>query len=85
MDNKAETLCKYRLEKAEKCYESAIILANSGDYNGAANRSYYAIFHSVRAILALEGVDFAKHSGVMAYFQKNYVKRVYLIRNILKF
>ena len=22
----------------------------------------------------MEGVDFSKHSGVMAYFQKNYVK-----------
>lgn len=46
----------------------------SGDYCSAANRSYYAIFHSIRSLLALEGVDFSKHSGVMAYFQKNYVK-----------
>ena len=24
--------------------------------------------------MALEGVDFSKHSGMMGYFQKNYVK-----------
>ena len=43
-------------------------------YDNAANRSYYAIFHAVRALLALEGKDFKKHSGVIACFQKEYVK-----------
>ncbi|MCD8117946.1 MAG: HEPN domain-containing protein [Lachnospiraceae bacterium] len=74
MDERNKDLSKYRLEKADSCLESARILINAGDYCGAANRSYYAIFHSVRAILALEGIDFSKHAGVMAYFQKNYVK-----------
>ncbi|MCC8138270.1 MAG: HEPN domain-containing protein [Clostridiales bacterium] len=74
MDDRQIALCRYRLEKAENCLKSADILAGAKDYYGAANRSYYAIFHSVRAILALDGVDFSKHSGVMAYFQKNYVK-----------
>lgn len=74
MDEKRIDLCRYRLEKAEKCLRSASLLAQSGDYCGAANRSYYTIFHSIRGLLALEGVDFSKHSGVMAYFQRNYVK-----------
>ncbi len=74
MDEKRKDLCRYRLEKAEICLSSARILVQSGDYCGAANRSYYSIFHSIRGLLALEGVDFSKHSGVMAYFQKNYVK-----------
>lgn len=74
MDERSQSLCRYRLEKAEKCLESARLLMQSGDYCSAANRSYYAIFHSIRSLLALEGVDFSKHSGVMAYFQKNYVK-----------
>lgn len=74
MDEKGRDLCRYRLEKAEKCLSSARLLAQSDDYSGAANRSYYAIFHCIRSLLALEGVDFSKHSGVIAYFQKNYVK-----------
>lgn len=74
MDEKREDLCRYRLEKAEICLASARLLAQSEDYCGAANRSYYSIFHCIRSLLALEGVDFSKHSGVMAYFQKNYVK-----------
>lgn len=74
MDEKRKELCRYRLEKAKKCLNSARVLVQSDDYYSAANRSYYAIFHSIRSILALEGVDFSKHSGVMAYFQRNYVK-----------
>lgn len=35
---------------------------------------YYAIFTAVRAVLANDKVDFSKHSGVIAYFQKEYIK-----------
>lgn len=75
MDDRSKDLCCYRLDKARKCLESAKILAESEDYCSAANRAYYSIFHSVRSILALDEVDFSKHSGVMSYFQKNYVKQ----------
>jgi uncharacterized protein (UPF0332 family) len=50
------------------------ILAVDEDYKGAANRSYYAIFHCMKSVLALEGMDFSKHSGVSAYFRKQYIK-----------
>lgn len=38
------------------------------------NRSYYAIFTAVRALLAEEEVDFKKHSAVISYFRRNYIK-----------
>lgn len=74
MDKRQIDLCRYRLEKAKKCLLSAKLLEQSEDYCSAANRSYYSIFHCIRSLLALEGIDFSKHSGVMSYFQKNYVK-----------
>lgn len=74
MDERRKDLCLYRMKKARNCLESANILMQSGDYCGAANRSYYGIFHCIRSLLALKGVDFSKHSGVMAYFQKEYIK-----------
>ena len=43
-------------------------------YDTAANRSYYAIFHAARAVLALDGLDFKKHSGVISNFQMRYIK-----------
>ncbi len=74
MDERKKDLCCYRLDKAKKCLASAKLLIQAEDYCSAANRSYYAIFHSIRSLLAMAGVDFSKHSGVMSYFQKNYVK-----------
>lgn len=35
--------------------------------------SYYSIFHGVRAVLAFDQFDSSKHSGIIAYFNKNYV------------
>ncbi len=33
-------------------------------YKAANNRAYYSIFHSIRAILALEPIDFKRHKDV---------------------
>lgn len=74
MDKRLKELSDYRLVQAERCIKSARILAVDDDYKGAANRSYYAIFHCMRSVLALEGVDFSKHSGVSAYFRRQYIK-----------
>ena len=67
-------LAEYRLQKAEDCLQSSEKLIKIEDYPTSLNRSYYAIFHSVRALLALDGEDRRKHSGVISYFQQNYVK-----------
>ena len=68
-------LSKLRLERAKQCLESAELLFKVNDYGGAVNRSYYAIFHGMRTLLALDGKDFAKHSGVISYFRKTYIKQ----------
>ncbi|MBR1702400.1 MAG: HEPN domain-containing protein [Lachnospiraceae bacterium] len=54
--------------------DSAIALKEIGQYKSSINRSYYAIFHALRAVTAMDGFDSSKHSGVIAYFNKNYVK-----------
>ena len=43
-------------------------------YRSAANRAYYAIFHAMRAVLALDGVDMKHHSGIISEFRKRYIK-----------
>lgn len=74
MDRDSKALSQYRFDQAMQCIASAKLLSQAGDYRGAANRSYYAIFHAMRSVLAIEGVDFSKHSGVSAYFRKTYIK-----------
>jgi uncharacterized protein (UPF0332 family) len=73
MDDMIIELSKYRLEKAENDIEASRILLENGLFAQALNRSYYAIFHAARAILAFEQFDSKKHSGVIAYFNKNFV------------
>lgn len=69
-----KALSVYRLEKAYECIKSAEALKVIEDYTTVANRAYYAMFHAMRAVMALDGEDRKKHSGVVAYFQENYIK-----------
>lgn len=73
-DRERIDLAQYRLERAKECLKTAEVLYGMEDYRTVANRSYYAIFHAIRAVLALDGVDRKKHSGVIAYFQEQYIK-----------
>lgn len=66
-------LSMYRLEQACENLEEAKILFDNKKFKGANNRAYYAIFHAIKSVLALEEVDFKKHSVVLAYFNKNYI------------
>jgi uncharacterized protein (UPF0332 family) len=61
------------LEKAVNDFEAAKILLENGMFSQALNRSYYSIFHAVRAVLAFEQFDSKKHSGIIAYFNQNFV------------
>ena len=48
---------------------------NEGLYKDSVNRSYYAAFYAVKAVLALSTVDFKRHKDVMGYFNKEYVAK----------
>lgn len=67
-------LAQYRLEMAENCLASARRNSEADDFKGSVNRSYYAIFHGIRAVLALEALDFKKHSAVIGKFRELYIK-----------
>lgn len=69
-----DSLAQYRLNNAVEKLESAKLLLDAGKYKDSIGRSYYAIFSAVRAVLAGDKVDFSKHAGVIAYFQKEYIK-----------
>ncbi|MCI8674808.1 MAG: HEPN domain-containing protein [Lachnospiraceae bacterium] len=64
----------HRLGSAKEKLESAKLLLDNGKLKDSIGRSYYAMFTSVRALLARDGVDFSKHAGVISYFQKEYIK-----------
>lgn len=67
-------LSRYRMNTANETLETAELLFENHKYKDSVNRSYYAIFHAMQAVLALEGVDYKKHSGVIAHFREKYIK-----------
>ena len=69
-----KALSSVRLEHAEECLAAAKSLLDSGNYKSAANRSYYTVFHSMRAVLAYDEIDMKKHSGIIAEFRRLYIK-----------
>lgn len=83
-NNEILTLSNYRLEQAKENLEEAEALFNIKKYKGASNRAYYAIFHALKAILALEQIDFKKHSSVIAHFNKEYFSKNIFPRDLGK-
>lgn len=69
-----DDLILYRLISAKEKLTSAKLLLDAGLYKDSVGRSYYSIFSSMRAVLAISQVDFSKHAGVISYFQKEYIK-----------
>ena len=75
-------VAKHRLRVAKEDLQAANLLLEANSYRGANNRAYYAIFHAVSAVLAMEGVAFKKHKDTLAYFNKNYVATEIFPRNL---
>ena len=73
-DENRSALSAVRLEHARECLLSSRNLLLAGDFRGASNRAYYAVFHGMRAVLALDGVDMKHHSGIITEFRKRYIK-----------
>ena len=66
-------LSKYRFSLAKQTYNNAKMCFDNGFYRDCINRSYYAVFYAIRAVLALESIDFKRHKDVVAYFNKEFV------------
>lgn len=71
----SKELAKHRLEQAKEDLEAGKLLYDKNFYKSANNRAYYSIFHSIKAMLALEPIDFKRHKDVLAYFNKNYINK----------
>ena len=69
----SKELAKHRLEQAKEDLKASKVLYDIKLFKSANNRAYYSIFHSMKAILALEPIDFKRHKDVIAYFNKNYI------------
>lgn len=75
-------LVLYRLQTARSDLKSARILLEAGEYRGANNRAYYAIFHAINAVHAVSGKAYKRHKDAIGSFNKDYVKTEIFPREI---
>ena len=69
-----KSLSNARFEHAIECLEAAKSLLECKSYKSAANRSYYAVFHAMRSVLAFDDIDMKHHSGIISEFRRLYIK-----------
>ena len=82
MDDRQRDLSNYRITEADDSLKVAEHCLKEGWYKDSINRSYYAAFYAVKAVLALSTVDFKRHKDVMGYFNKEYVAKETFPREI---
>lgn len=68
-------LAQYRLQIAREDMEYARKLYEENRYRIANNRAYYAIFHAISAIHALDGKSYYKHKDAIANFNREYINK----------
>jgi uncharacterized protein (UPF0332 family) len=68
-------LALYRLKEAEESLDEAQFLYDGEKSpRSVINRAYYAMFYSVLALLIFEPYSSSKHSGVLSYFNRRFIK-----------
>ena len=67
-------MIKICMEKAEKAFKASVLLSEIDDYDGAADRAYYAIFHAENALLLTRDISGNSHKHVHNSISKEFVK-----------
>ncbi|MBF0310674.1 MAG: HEPN domain-containing protein [Magnetococcales bacterium] len=77
-------LIAHRMEQAEESLSDATLLLEGKRYRASVNRSYYAMFYAVLALLIAKGLGTSKHSGAIALFDREYVRNGIFARDLSK-
>jgi uncharacterized protein (UPF0332 family) len=74
MTEELRTLIRYRMDQADSALKASATLVEAQLWRDSVNRSYYATFYAVLALLALKGLGTSKHSGAISLFDREFVK-----------
>ena len=62
------------MEKALSNYNQAIIMREHEQWDAAANRLYYAVFHAINSLLVYDKHEVKTHHGTGMLFRQTYIK-----------
>jgi uncharacterized protein (UPF0332 family) len=74
----------YRLSQAQESLKEADVLFQASLFRGAVNRAYYAMFYAVLALSVFKGSIVSKHSGLIAFFDLEFIKSGLLPKELSK-
>ena len=82
-EEKKKNLAGYRIQQAEESLEEArFLLSGKMSPRSIINRAYYAMFYSVLALLVYETYSSSKHSGILSYFNRRFIKEGVFSENL---
>ncbi len=83
VEEEKKTLALYRIQQAEESLDEAQYLFD-GDKSprSVINRAYYSMFYSILALLIFEPYSSSKHSGVLSYFNRHFIKNGRISKDI---
>lgn len=62
------------IEKAFANYQQAIIMREHEQWDAAANRLYYSVFHAINSLLVHDKHEVRTHHGLGMLFRQTYIK-----------
>lgn len=65
---------KMMLSKAREKLKTAQIDFDNERYEDSVSRAYYAVFHSISAVLLSKGLHFSSHGQTIGAFNKEFIK-----------
>jgi uncharacterized protein (UPF0332 family) len=72
--NDRQNLIQYRIEQAEETITDVQLLIDNNRLRSAVNRIYYGIFYSLMALGIAHKYETSKHSQLIGWFNKNFIK-----------
>ena len=66
----------YRIQQADESLDEArFLFEGSKSPRSIINRAYYSMFYAILSLLVFEPFSSSKHSGVISYFNRHFIKR----------
>ena len=62
------------IKKTDRSLEAAKDLFNKGYYDFSVSRAYYTMFYCAEALLLTKDLTFSKHSAVISFFGREFIK-----------
>ena len=83
IEEEKKQLALHRIQQAEESLDEARYLFDGRKSpRSVINRAYYSMFYSILALLIFEPYSSSKHSGVLSYFNSQFIKSELIQKDI---